>query len=37
MATTAELEYWNIGKMGFGTLDRWVTGNHRFGDKIKNG
>jgi len=31
------LECWNAGKMGFGILDRWVNGNNRLDDKIKNG
>jgi hypothetical protein len=31
------LEYWNIGKMGFGILEFWVNGKIRFDDEIKNG
>jgi hypothetical protein len=29
------LEYWNIGKMGFGILKCWVNGKNRLDDKIK--
>jgi hypothetical protein len=31
------LEYWNIGKMGFGILRCWVNGKFRFDDEIKDG
>jgi hypothetical protein len=31
------LEYWNIGKMGFGILECWVNVKIRFEDEIKEG
>jgi hypothetical protein len=37
LGTSPQLECWNIGKMGLGTLQYWVNGKIRLDDNVKNG